>query len=144
MTEHLTIEDKSRYIYNLLQDESLYHPFTHTRVSLGMLESVAVLRFSITWLMKWYSADTFKTRYIQSQVTLPTPTKKYTSNIKLDNCFKMLDKNIEKYSLFHSALLFLLKTLYFRTGFGAVLSHSRYRNNKLKFIPEDPENTVGI
>ena len=144
MTEHLTIEDKLRCIYNLLQDESLYHPFTHTRVSHGMLESVAVLRFSITWLVKWYSADTFKTRYIQSQVTPPTPTKKYTSNVKLYDCLKMLDKNIEKYSLFHSALLFLLKTLYFRTGFGAVLSHSRYRNNKLKFIPEDPENRVGI
>ena len=90
--------------------------------------------------MKWYSTVECTTRYIQSVTT--EPIKKNTSSIELNKCLQLIDKNIENYSLDYTVLLFFLKTLYFRTGFGDVLSHSRYRKYKLKVIPEEQENMV--
>ena len=145
MAEHLTTNEKLRYIYNLLQEESLYHPFSHTTdiVSHSLIESVAVLRFCITWLVKWYYAVNFRTRYIQSQVTYDLK-KKTTRNRELNKCLLVLDENIERYSLYSTAMLFFLKNLYFLTGFGDVLTHSRYQKFKLNVNPESKQIMVSI
>ena len=86
--------------------------------------------------MKWYSE--FKTRHIQSVTT--EPINKNTSSIELNKCLQLIDEDIEDYSLDYTVLLFFLKTLYFRTGFGDVLSHSR--KYKLKVIRKKQENMV--
>ena len=136
MEEHLITDEKLHYIYNLLQDESLYHPFSHTTdiVSHSLIESVAVLRFCITWLVKWYSAVNFRTRYIQSQVTADL-VKKTTSNIELNKCLQLINGNIKRYSLYNTVLSFLLKNVYFLTGFDDVTSLTRYQKLKIEVIP---------
>ena len=100
-----------------------------------------MLRFAITWLVKWYSGIEFKRRYLRSQIA-PTPAKRNIRKIKLINSLNLVDTMIEKYSLYNSVLLFLFKTIYFNTGFSEVLSHSRYEDYKRRFIPETRNNRV--
>ena len=121
----------------------MYHPFSHTTniVSHSLIESVAVLRFCITWLVKWYYALELRTK--QSQVTADLK-KKTTSNIELNKCLLVLDKNIERYSLHYTAMLFFLKNLYFRTGLDDTLTHSRYQKFRLRVISESQENMVSV
>ena len=143
MAEHLTTDEELCYIYNLLQEESLYHPFSHTTdiVSHSLIESVAVLRFCITWLVKWYYAVKFRTGYIQSQVTADQ-TKKDSRNIELKMCLQLIDKNIKMCSLYNTVLLFLLKNVYFLTGFDEVIYITRYQKLKIEVIPKSQGNGV--
>ena len=95
-----------------------------------------MLRFSITWLVKWYSALELKKGYLHSQVT-PTSAKIDTRKRELSMCLDLLDKIIEHYSPHNSVLLFLLKTIYFNTGYGDVSSDHIWR-----FIPKKLDNRV--
>ena len=100
------------------------------------LESVALLRFSITWLVKWYSALNIKKRYLQSQIT-PTSVKINTMKRELSMCLHLLNKIIENSSSHNSVQLFLLKTMYFNAGYGDVLSDHIWRS-----IPKKLDNRV--
>ena len=115
--------------------------YSYSGVSHKMLESVAVLRFTITWLMKWYSAIEFKKMYLQSQAT-SDPANINTRNRELNNCLHLLYKLIEQCPLHIPVLLFLFKTLYFNTGFGDVLSYSLYKDYKCRSDPKKLNNRV--
>ena len=108
----------------------------YSGISHKFIESVAVLRFAITWLVKWYSELEFKKRYLQSQIA-PTPVKRNTRKWQLSNCINLPDKIVEKCSPHDSVLLFLLKTLYFNTGYGDVLSDHLWRS-----IPKELDSRV--
>ena len=90
-----------------------------------MLESVAILRVATVFLTKWYYFYKIKSKFLNSQFGSNTSQEITASpvNANFENSLRQY-KNIFSDSVAYSATLsFFLKSLYFHTGYGDLISY---------------------
>ena len=84
-----------------------------------MLESVAALRVATYFLTKWYYFYRIKSEFLHSQSG--SNTSKETTVNQIITLFEQSLRQYEKINI----LPFLLKSLYFHTGYGDLVSYFR-------------------
>ena len=117
------MDEKFRFIKNLF---GLLDSFLKiTNISQEVLESVAIIKVATVWLAKWYYCYNIKSRFLCLQTDCTTPVMPV--NTMYDSClreFKRIatDRGTDSTN---NILSFFLKTLYFHSGYGDLVSHFR-------------------
>ena len=130
------MDEKFRFIKNLL---SLAKYCRTTVISQEGLESVAILKVATVWLAKWYYFYNIKSKFLYLETGRTAPVIQV--NTMYDSCLREFKKiaggggtDSE-----NAILSFFLKTLYFHSGYGDLVSYSR-RDWWLNSYGEDVAN----
>ena len=119
MNEHLTLDEKFRFIKNLLGLVN-YHK---TADISEVLESVAIIKVATVWLAKWYNRYNIKSRFLYLQTSCTTPVIRV--NTMYHSCLRQFNKIGGDTDSRKNILSFFLKTLYFHSGYGDLVSYFR-------------------
>ena len=116
------MEKQFRFIYNLLESPR----FQTSKISKPMLESVAILRVATLFLTKWYYFYKIRSNFLNSQSGSNTSKEITVSsmNDKFENSLRQYKKICSESVAYSTTILpFFLKSLYFHTGYGDLVSY---------------------
>ena len=119
------------YILLHLKDDKLLKPFSSKAITHELIQSVAVIKFAIYWIVKWMVEFNLYGHYINSQrysfkstTDFRNSTKPLNLNLEtLINDLAKLAVNNRNPDLSKRIQLYLLKTLYFHVGYGELLKY---------------------
>ena len=117
------------YILLHIKDDDLLKPFSSKAITHELIQSVAVIKFAIYWMVKWMVEFNLYGHYIESQRYLFISTADSLSSHKPPN-LETLINNLAKLAvnernpeLSKKIQSYLLKTLYFHVGYGELLKY---------------------
>ena len=117
------------YILLHLKDGDLLKPFSSKAITHELIQSVAVIKFSIYWMVKWMVEFNLYGHYINSQrysfistAVSRTSTKPPNLEMLINDLAKLVE-NKRNPDLSERIQLYLLKTLYFHVGYGELLKY---------------------